>query len=376
MKVLYDYQAFAMQAFGGVSRSFVQLISHLPDTIQYEIAIKKCINEHLHESGIAPEVKRQQYPLAGLSRRGWGNKAFKAYNHFFERMPGQRVSVNALQRKDFDVFHPTFFNTYFLKYLNNKPFVLTVHDLTYEVLSDIVKPHRNDDQVTQRSILCPLASRIIAVSENTAADIMKFYHVPESKIKVIYHGAPETHESRSLKPLFDFPYLLYVGSRGSYKNFTWMLDALQPWLQQQGNVKLVCTGPEFNASELEQIHSLGLTDMVVHRFADSDELYRLYNHAEVFIYPSMYEGFGIPILEAFANGCPVILSRASCFPEIAGDAALYFDLNDRSSLLKQVESITRDKQVRTSLLEKGQQRLQQFSWEKSAQELAQLYLSL
>ena len=82
------------------------------------------------------------------------------------------------------------------------------------------------------------------------------------------------------------------------------------------------------------------------------------------------------IFVTFANGCPVILSRASCFPEIAGDAALYFDLNDRSSLLKQVESITRDKQVRNSLLEKGQQRLQQFSWEKSAQELAQLYLSL
>lgn len=373
MKVLYDYQAFAMQAFGGVSRSFAQLISHLPGDIQYEIAINKCRNEHLHESGIAPDVRHQQYPFACLSRYSWGNKAFKAYNHFFERMPGQRVSIKALQRGDFDVFHPTFFNTYFLRYLNNKPFVLTVHDLTYEVLS--VKPHRNDDQVAQRSILCPLASRIVAVSENTAADIVKYYHVPESKIKVIYHGAPETHEGRSLKPMFDFRYILYVGSRGSYKNFSWMLDALHPWLRQS-EVKLVCTGPELNAAELEQIHSLGLDDKVVYRFADTEELYRLYNHAEVFIYPSKYEGFGIPILEAFANDCPVILSYASCFPEIAGNAALYFDLNDKASLLSQVKVITSDDTTRTKLVENGRQRLQQYSWQKSAEELATVYRSL
>lgn len=373
MKVLYDYQAFAMQAFGGVSRSFAQLICHLPGDIQYEIAINKCRNEHLHESGIAPDVRRQQYPFAGLSRYSWGNKAFKAYNHFFERMPGQRSSIKALQRGDFDVFHPTFFNTYFLRYLNNKPFVLTVHDLTYEVLS--VKPHRNDDQVAQRSILCPLASRIVAVSENTAADIVKYYHVPESKIKVIYHGAPETHEGRTLKPMFDFRYILYVGSRGSYKNFSWMLDALHPWLRQS-EVKLVCTGPELNAAELEQIHSLGLDDKVLHRFADSEELYRLYNHAEVFIYPSKYEGFGIPILEAFANDCPVILSYVSCFPEIAGNAALYFDLNDKASLLSQVKVITSDDTTRTKLIENGRQRLLQYSWQKSAEELATVYRSL
>ena len=375
MKVLYDYQAFAMQPFGGVSRSFAQLISHLPSDIQYEIAIRRCRNEHLHEMQIAPSVKRQQNPFAGFSRFGWGHKASKAYNHFCERQPGQRVSVCALKRGDFDVFHPTFFNPYFLEYLGTKPFVLTVHDLNYEVLHEMIRPRKRDDQIAQRSVLCPRAAHIVAVSENTAADVMKYYHVPEEKITVIYHGAPETHPARSLEPVFDFSYVLYVGSRSSYKNFSWMLDALTPWLRD-GAVRLVCTGPEFNAAELKWIQSAGLADKVIHYYANTDELYRLYNHAEMFIYPSLYEGFGIPILEAFANGCPVVLSWASCFPEIAGDAALYFDLNDQASLVSQVEKIMGDDEVRSRLVDAGLKRLQRFSWEKSAGELAAVYRKL
>lgn len=375
MKVLYDYQAFAMQSFGGVSRSFAQLIRHLPEDIEYDIAIKRCSNEHLLESGIAPSVKFRQSPFKNLTRYPCGGKAAKAYNHLCERWPGQRVSIGALQRGDFDVFHPTFFNPYFLRYLNGKPFVLTVHDLNYEVLHEIVRPKKRDDQIAQRTVLCPLAAHIVAVSENTAADVMKYYHVPEDRISVIYHGAPQLHVPRSFKPVFDFRYILYVGSRGSYKNFTWMLNALSTWLKN-GDIKLVCTGQDFSAAEMAQIQSLRLEDKVVHHFADTEGLYSLYNHAEVFIYPSMYEGFGIPILEAFANGCPVILSRASCFPEIAGDAALYFDLGDDEMLVSHVDAIVGDKSLRERLVNAGIARLQRFSWEKSAAALADVYRSL
>lgn len=375
MKVLYDYQAFAMQPFGGVSRSFAQLIKNLPDDIQYEIAIRRCNNEHLREAGLATGVKSCQSPFHGFSRYSWGRKANKAYNHLCERWPGQQTSIKALRQGDFDIFHPTFFNTYFLQYLGKKPFVLTVHDLNYEVLHDMIKPRKRDDQIAQRSLLCPRATHIVAVSENTAADIMKYYHVNENKITVIYHGAPTVHQSRTLQPLFDFKYILYVGSRNSYKNFHWMLDALSSWLRD-GEIKLVCTGPEFNAQEIAEISALGLSDKVCHRFVNTDELYRLYNHAELFIYPSMYEGFGIPILEAFANGCPVVLSRASCFPEIAGDAALYFELGDKSSLVSQVNAVINDNNLHRQLVENGMQRLQLFSWEKSAASLAAVYRSL
>ena len=375
MKVLYDYQAFAMQSFGGVSRSFAQLFSHLPEDIEYDIAIKWCSNEHLFESGAAPNVKFRQSPFKGFSRHQWGVKVAKAYNHLCERWPGQRVSIGALKRGDFDVFHPTFFNPYFLQYLQDKPFVLTVHDLNYEVLHEMIHPRKRDDQIAQRTVLCPRAAHIVAVSENTAADVVKYYHVPENRISVIYHGAPQSHAPRSLKPVFDFRYILYVGSRGSYKNFAWMLNALSSWLRNS-EIRLVCTGSEFSAAEMAQIQSLGLEDKVVHRFADTEELYSLYNHAEIFIYPSMYEGFGIPILEAFANGCPVILSRASCFPEIAGDAALYFDLGDNEMLVSHVNALVGDNSLRESLIAAGTARLQRFSWEKSAAALAAVYRSL
>ena len=375
MKVLYDYQAFAMQSFGGVSRSFTHLISHLPEDIEYDVAIKRCSNEHLQESAVSPDVRYRPSPFRNIARHPWGVKVAKAYNHLCERWPGQRVSIAALQRGDFDIFHPTFFNTYFLRYLNGKPFVLTVHDLNYEVLHEMITPRKRDDQIALRKVLCPLASHIVAVSENTAADVMKYYHVPENRISVIYHGAPRLHAPGSLKPVFDFRYILYVGARGSYKNFSWMLNALSSWLRD-GEVRLVCTGPEFSAAERAQILSSGLDGKVIHRFVKTEELYSLYNHAELFIYPSMYEGFGIPILEAFANGCPVLLSRASCFPEIAGDAALYFDLDDKSSLVSQVDAIVGDSRLRDSLIAAGTARLQRFSWEKSAAALADVYRSL
>lgn len=376
MKILYDYQAFAMQAYGGVSRSFAQLISHLPADVQHEIAIGRSANVHLAECGLDAGVRRSVSPFARFSRTAWGNKANKAFNHLCERWPGQRCSVAALRRDDFDIFHPTFFNPYFMKHLRRgKPFVLTVHDLTYEVLARHVRPHRRDHQVDHRALLCPRAAHIVAVSENTAADVMRFYHVPSDKITVIYHGAPAVHDRRSLSAVFDFKYLLYVGSRGSYKNFEWMLRTLVPLLQQSP-CRLVCTGAEFTPGERQFIRELGLTDKVVHRFASSDELYRLYNHAELFIYPSLYEGFGIPILEAFANGCPVLLSRASCFPEIGQEAALYFDLTDPQSLVNQASNLLDSPTQQAELTAAGYRRLVQFSWSHSAAQLAQVYRQL
>ena len=182
-----------------------------------------------------------------------------------------------------------------------------------------------------------------------------------------------------MKPLLDGQYILYVGQRrDSYKNFLPMLKSLAPVLQHHQAIKIVCTGPDFTKAERLFLEKVGLCNKVCHLHVNDQELQNLYAHALCFIYPSAYEGFGIPILEAYRANCPVLLNEASCFPEIAQKAAVYFHLDEQSSDLDQVmEDFLRiTDRERETLLEKQHERLSCFSWQKSAQKLTNLYYSL
>ena len=280
-----------------------------------------------------------------------------------------------MKQGNFDVFHPTFFDPYFLPYLNGKPFVLTVHDM----IPELFPSSSNNIQVKVKPLLCQKAAHIVAVSERTKQDLMRLLHVPEDKISVIYHGAPNYNDCASLKPLLDGQYILYVGQRrDSYKNFLPMLKSLAPVLQHHQAIKIVCTGPDFTKVERLFLEKVGLCNKVCHLHVTDQELQNLYAHALCFIYPSVYEGFGIPILEAYRANCPVLLNEASCFPEIAQEAAVYFHLDDHSSDLDQVMAgfLRMTDRERETLLERQRERLSCFSWQKSAQKLTDLYHSL
>ena len=135
----------------------------------------------------------------------------------------------------------------------------------------------------------------------------------------------------------------------------------------------------FTEDELALFSALGIERQMLQMFVSSSELYNLYHHARAFVFPSAYEGFGIPILEAFACHCPVLLNRASCFPEIAGDAASYFDIRSEKGdccLAKALQGILYDDGERDKKIFQGAKRLQDFSWEKSAMQLASIYRSL
>ena len=379
MKVLYDHQAFDMQHYGGVSNCFVQLISNFPQGVVYDISLLECDNFHLKDSGLIDVPPKSFPPEKFLLNRhflgqgilyGWYGKVFPSKT---SNGRNRLYSIEKLKLGDFDIFHPTFFDPYFLSYLNGKPFVLTVHDMIPELFSP------KNFQVKVKPLLCQKAAHIIAVSERTKQDLMRILNVPEGKISVIYHGAPSYDNRVSLKPILDMGYFLYVGQRReSYKNFLPMLKSLVPVLQHHQDIKLVCTGPDFTNAERLFMEKVGLGNKVIHMHVNDQELQNLYAHALCFIYPSVYEGFGIPILEAYRANCPVLLNEAGCFPEIAQEAAVYFHLDDQSSDLDQVlEDFLRltDKE-REPLLERQRARLSCFSWQKSAQKLIDLYNSL
>lgn len=378
MKVLYDHQAFDLQHFGGVSNCFVQLISNFPQGIEYDISLLECDNVHLRNSNLldVPPMRlpykkfiiSRHFPGQGMLY-GLYSKIFPAKTSYGRN---RLYSIAKLKEGNFDVFHPTFFDPYFLPYLNGKPFVLTVHDMIPEVF------HHKDFQVKVKPLLCRQAAHIVAVSNKTKQDLVNILDVPESKVTVIYHGAPEGQMNTSSKCIYKGKYILYVGQRDRYKSFFPMLRFLKPFLLHHQDINIVCTGPDFTRIEARYIQNAGLSQQVFHMQVSDQELQDLYAHAFCFIYPSIYEGFGIPILEAYHANCPVLLNESSCFPEIAGDAAIFFHLDVNSSDLDRVMEnfYQMTNQEREALLIRQQQRLLFFSWKKSAQKLAELYASV
>ncbi|KAB6261607.1 glycosyltransferase family 4 protein, partial [Bacteroides xylanisolvens] len=200
MKVLYDYQIFQIQKFGGISRGLAEIISHFPSDIAYDIAIKESDNVYLKEynldnnhspisyqfSDFLPNVsfkgKRRIYNI--LSQRGWINSSDSINLHH---------SIEKIKKEDYDVFHPTYFSTYFLKHIR-KPFVLTVHDLTAENFP--LYFNKFDYQKEGRKRLVPLASHIVVPSLSTKIDVMQNWNISEGRISVIYWGGVSVNNKK------------------------------------------------------------------------------------------------------------------------------------------------------------------------------------
>lgn len=279
-----------------------------------------------------------------------------------------------IQQGDFDVFHPTYYDPYFLSYLK-KPLVITIHDMIHERFPQFFPA---DDQVSaQKKILAGAADKIIAISETTKLDIINYLGVSPDKIKVIAHGIDDNE--LIYEPVVGLPerYLLFVGSRGGYKNFNLLADAFAQLIKTDKSLHLVVAGGgAFTAEEMKLLTENGIFERTFHLDATDAQLNTLYKNAICFIFPSMYEGFGIPILEAFKNDCPVILSNCSCFPEIAGDAALYFDTNSIASLINQLILLINNENIRNILIEAGKAKLQDYTLEKCTTATVNLYKEL
>lgn len=383
MKVLYDYQAFTMQYFGGVSKSYCELISHLPEDVSVEIGVTQSNNVHLIQSGLCPMLESVNLDfktfLPSFHFRGkghlylWFNRLFPFFSSV-EHINKKR-SIELLQAGDFDVFHPTFFDDYFLPYLSGKPFILTVHDMMPELFSQYF--NKKNIQIVGKRKLVEKADAIIVVSEQTKLDLVEILKVPENKINVIYHGSP-VHEKIIENALINEPYFLYIGTREGYKNFYQLIVDFSKFSVKHENVLLVCTGDNFTSRELEIFKIYNIIDRVVHFSATDENIKNLYAHAIAFVYPSLYEGFGMPILEAFAYGCPVLLNNKSCFPEIAGDAGVYFLSDDRGSdLAEKLEMVfSWNGKERDKIIQLGYEKLSSYSWQKSAKLLKDLYESV
>jgi len=290
---------------------------------------------------------------------------FKMLEGVFRKINRNR-SLREIAKGDFDILHVTDYDDYFLDCMGNKPLVITIHDMTIEKFPEFYPGKEHYIEI--KKSLAVRASRIIAISECTKRDIVEIFGISADKIDVVYHGISKDEVAVGKPVGLPDKYILYVGVRGGYKNFQNMVEAFKRLSDKRKDLYLVLTGKPLNKSEKASLASCGLIDRIV-VFSDvsDDTLYQLYANACIFVYPSLYEGFGIPILEAFSQNCPVVLSNASCFPEVAGDAGVYFDPYSVDDMAGAIESVLSDETLRKSLVEKGRERIRLFPWTKTAE---------
>lgn len=377
MKVLFDHQIFSMQKYGGISRYFCELMNQFNKTsdIYYDLAVKYSENYYLRNGN--NEFIFSQDSMTNEIFYGLKFKGKDKLHRFLGRMSimehplicNLKDSIRMIRESNYDLFHPTYFDTYFLKYIKSKPFVVTIYDMIHEIFST---SHCSEQKyiIAYKKMLIDAASRIIAISENTKKDIIDIYDIEESRISVVYLGCSFSKDIKQEGDCSSVPdnFILYVGERRGYKNFKYFLKSIAPLLSGNKGLYLVCAGSgSFTKEEKSLIVKLGLTQKIIHLpLINDNTLIFLYRKALCFVFPTLYEGFGIPILEAFACGCPVILSNRSSLPEVAGDAAVYFNPEDGESILSAVSRVLSDGSIADYMKQRGYVQLEKYSWENCA----------
>lgn len=354
--ILYDNQIFDLQRFGGISRYFCEIIQRLH--LDYDIAVRYSLNYYIANWSLG----KHRIPLPRF--------IFKYYRKHL-LLKNRELTKQLLQTSHAYLFHPTYYDPSFLEHIGEHPYVVTVHDMIHERLSNQF-PDAEETINNKREVITR-ANRIIAISENTKKDIIELLHIHPDKIDVIYHGT--SMKSFSGKHTLQLPekYLLFVGDRTAYKNFNRFLHSFATLCAEDEELFLVCTGNKFNKSEKDLLSTLNIENKVIQIKASDKRLCELYSRAELFVFPSLYEGFGIPILEAYACCCPVALSNNSCFPEIAGEAGVYFDPYSEQSIIEAIKEVIYNKERKMELIRLGEDRLRLYSWEKAAAQTEESY---
>lgn len=363
-KVLFDHQTFSLQDRGGISRYFYELHKHLcnDSEISTSIGLKYSQNIYLRGS-------------TGLIDTGVHSGGIPAKSTFVRVILNHMYCLQLMRTKKFQIFHPTYYIPYFLLGLAEKPFVLTVFDMIHELIPSEFKSM--DRTKIYKSLLIFKADKILTISEQTKKDIVKIYHIDPKRITVIGLGTSLQKRSYGKGEHYPSKYVLYVGRRGGYKNFTILLSAMALLQKEYTDLYLLNVGGEdFKRSEVLEIQRLGMEKKVKQIFVNDDCLADLYYNAQALVVPSLYEGFGLPVVEAMSLRCPMVLSDIPVFHEVAGDTANYFDPHEPHSLVIAIKEILTKHEKRKWLVNKALERSEYYQWKKTAEETKDLYLSV
>jgi glycosyltransferase involved in cell wall biosynthesis len=363
VKILYDGQIYADQLAGGINRYFTNIITRLPQDVHPTLTASYRDNKSNYPSH--PNLQLQEFPNFRPARIAHTLRSYYFRWH------------NASQH--FDIAHPTYYFQLTKESFSDKngALVITVHDMIHELFADRVDIQGYTINAKREAIHS--AHKLICVSENTKRDLLRIYPHVEEKIVVVYEASELSKESSYGSEIIpDRPYFLYVGSREkAYKNFDTLLIAFAKAASINSDLLLCVVGSPFNAVEQKQINQLKITERIQnYHYATDAHLAKLYRCSIAFVYPSLYEGFGIPPLEAMACGTVVVAANSSSIPEVVGDAGILFEPKAVEDLADILLDLLCSSSKRARLIAKGFDRNQQFSWEKTATKTMEVYRSL
>ena len=358
----------------------------------------------LHDYGIGTYVRNVLRYLGRIDReneyvllcRKADCDAVRGYGENFRALPEPSANYSvmeqirlpiALKRAGADVFHAPH---YVLPPLLPCPSVVTIHDCIHLMFPEYL-PNKLAYMYarTFMTIAARRSSKVLTVSEASKRDILHFFKIPSSKVEVIYNAIddrfdrePEMEDVVRVRERYQLndPFLLYAGNIKPHKNVDRVIEAFAR-LKKRGfeSLKLLIIGDEIskNPQLRRAVHRHQLHQHVRFLgFVPDATLAVLYRLADVFVFPSLYEGFGLPPLEAMASGTPVVTSNVSSLPEVVGDAALLVDPRDAEAIAGAVQRILTDDDLRRSLTQKGLGRAHEFSWERSVRRIRDVYLEV
>lgn len=368
MRIAFDYQAFCRQSAGGISRYFCRLAQQLQSGSD--------------AVGVFAPFYRNQY-LTQIPERLVHGIYLRSYP---PRTAEAVVGLNRwLSRRQVRNWHPEVLHeTYFAAKSvapAGCPVVVTVFDMIPELEAHGGETTPATLRSTAKYACVARADRVICISEQTRQDLIRLFGTAPDKVSVAYLGCDnfaQADPAMALGARSDRPFLLYVGLRGGYKNFAGMLRAVASSPRLTGDFDIVAFGGgAFSAAEQALIGDLGFRPNQVTQRAGADHiLAHHYRTAAAFVYPSSYEGFGLPPLEAMAQGCPVICSDRSAIPEVVGNAGAYFDPDHADSIAGAIERVVYSPARAAELIAAGKERVSLFTWDRCAQLHRDVYRSL
>lgn len=358
MKVFFDHQCY-WEKYGGVSRYFTEILKTDIKDADYELAIKYSNNEYLTELNIKYNnifdnlsIPKKQYLISAINKPN---------------------TIKKIKKTDSKIVHLTHYDPYLFNYSKDKTVISTIYDLNFFTIPQYFRKKINILKNWQTECINK-SNYLITISENSKNDLVKHFNIDERQIKVIHLGVNEQFKKSTEERIVRDPYILFVGRRYGYKNFETLFKSFINL--SNNNISLVCTGAAFSQSEKDMFEKFGCIDRVLHINANEKQLVNLYSNAICFVFPSLYEGFGLPLLESMGCECPVLCSNASCFPEIAGDAAVYFNPESVLDCTEKLKEIIENNTLRENMKVKGLARKNNFSWDITRKEHFDFYKKL
>ena len=356
MQIILDNIIFSLQKSGGISVYWYELVNRF-------INIKQDITfSFIEESEDKGNIFRSNLEI---------NSNILLYNYNSKKKMSRYREVDLDIKQNTFIFHSSYYRTLNKKVKKNNSVkeVVTVHDFTYEHFSTGLKKWVS---IYQKKKAIKAADAVICISENTKKDLLFFYpQFSDKNIIVIHNGVSQDYFRipNIITSISDTPFFLFVGSRADYKNFYFTVEAVA----QTNDFCLKIVGGGVSPKELILLNSLikGRWEILID--LDNEKLNVLYNTAFALIYPSFYEGFGIPLVEAMKAGCPFIAFNGSSIPEVVGSAGI---LIDELEIKKFNDAVLKIKREREEIIKIGINQAENFSWEKCYQQTLEVYSSL